>query len=68
MFYAAELFHTSLFASQLDVILKDLSKGLQEIYIHPPTSKESREVANITEIKNPHTPVNGVKEFVCLSV
>ena len=28
----------------------------------------SRELANITEIKNPHTPINGVKEFVCLSV
>ena len=28
----------------------------------------SREVANLTEIKNPHTPVYGVKEFVCLSV
>ena len=28
----------------------------------------SREVANLTEIKNLHTPVYGVKEFVCLSV
>ena len=26
------------------------------------------EVANWTESKNPHTPVYGVKEFVCLSV
>ena len=25
-------------------------------------------VANLTERKNPHTPVNGVKEFFCLSV
>ena len=25
-----------------------------------------QEVANITERKNPHNPVNGVKEFVCL--
>ena len=28
----------------------------------------SREVANLTDIKNLHTPVYGVKEFVCLSV
>ena len=26
-----------------------------------PTSKASREVANLTERKNPHTPVYGVK-------
>ena len=35
---------------------------------YPPASKASREVANLTERKNPHTPVYGVKEFVCLSV
>ena len=35
---------------------------------HPPASEASRELANITERKNPHTPVYGVKEFVCLSV
>ena len=35
---------------------------------NPPASKASREVANLTERKNPHTPVYGVKEFVCLSV
>ena len=28
-------------------------------------SKASREVANISEIKNLHTPVYGVKESVC---
>ena len=28
----------------------------------------SRQVANLTERKNPLTPVFGVKEFVCLSV
>ena len=27
-----------------------------------------REVANLTERKNPHTPVQNVKEFVCFSV
>ena len=35
---------------------------------YPPASEASREVANLTERKNPHTPVYGVKEFVCLSV
>ena len=33
-----------------------------------PASEVSREVANLNERKNPHTHVNGVKEFVCLSV
>ena len=35
---------------------------------YPPASEGSREVANVTERKNQHTPVYGVKEFVCLSV
>ena len=35
---------------------------------YPPASEASREVANLTERKNPHTPVYDVKEFVCLSV
>ena len=35
---------------------------------YSPASEASREVANLTEINNPHTPVYGVKEFVCLSV
>ena len=30
-------------------------------------SEASREVANLTGRKNPHTPLYGVKEFVCLS-
>ena len=38
------------------------------IYFNPLASEASREVANLTERKNPHTPVYGVKEFVCLSV
>ena len=33
-----------------------------------PASEASREVANLTEKKNPPTPVYGVQEFVCLSV
>ena len=32
--------------------------------IYPPASEASREVANLTERKNPPTPVYGVKEFV----
>ena len=36
--------------------------------LYTPVSEASREVANLTERKNPHTPVYGVKEFVCLSV
>ena len=35
---------------------------------YPPASEASREVANLTERKNLHTPVYGVKEFVCPSV
>ena len=35
---------------------------------YPPASEASKEVANLTELKNMHTPVHGVKEFVCLSV
>ena len=38
------------------------------IFINPPASVASREVANLEERKNPHTLVYGVKEFVCLSV
>ena len=38
------------------------------ILCYPPASEASREVANLTERKNPHTPAYGVKEFVCLSV
>ena len=35
---------------------------------YPPASEVSREVANLTQIKNLHTYVYGVKEFVCLFV
>ena len=35
---------------------------------YPPASEVSREVADLTERKNPHTPIYGVKEFVRLSV
>ena len=34
----------------------------------PPVSEASREVANLTERKNLHTPIYSAKEFVCLSV
>ena len=39
-----------------------------KILSSPPASKARRGLANLTERKNPHTPVNGVKEFVCPSV
>ena len=43
--------------------------GLHQVYLdYPPASEGSREVVNLTERKNPHTLVYGVKEFVCLSV
>ena len=35
-------------------------------YFYPPASEASREVANLTDGKNPHSPVYGVKEFVSL--
>ena len=31
-------------------------------------NEASRKVANLSKRKNPHAPVYGVKEFVCLSV
>ena len=36
------------------------------ILYNPLVSEASKEVANLTERKNPHAPVYGVKEFVCL--
>ena len=41
---------------------------ITSIFFLSPASEASREVANLTERKNPHTPVYGVKEYVCLSV
>ena len=38
------------------------------VSFYPPAREASREVANLTERKNLHTPLNGVKEFVHLSV
>ena len=50
--------------------LKNLNNGRKsfDFLNFPPASNASMEVANLTERKNPHTPVNGIKEFVCLSV
>ena len=42
--------------------------SIKTVKLNPPASKASREVAILTERKNPHTPLYGVKEFVCLSV
>ena len=40
----------------------------KNLYLFPLASKRSREVANLTERKNLHTPIYGVKEFVCLFI
>ena len=45
-----------------------LQQGWFVVLYYPPASEASREVVNLTEIKIMHTPVLGVKEFVCLSV
>ena len=47
------------------IILLNLRNLLQ---FYPPAVEASKEVANLTKRKNPHAPVYGVKEFVCLSV
>ena len=41
-------------------------KGRQKSNCYSPASEASRQVANLTERKNPHTPIYGDKEFVCL--
>ena len=47
-----------------------LIKGTVEGKQHSlsPASIASREVANLTQEKNPHAPVYGVKEFVCYQI
>ena len=35
--------------------------------LYPPASEASREVTNLTEMKNPYTHIHVVKEFFCLS-
>ena len=47
---------------------KDSEKVIWHWFYNPPASKANRKVANLTERKNMHTHVNGVKEFVYLSV
>ena len=42
------------------------NRFLEKIHFYSPASEASREVANLTEIKNPHTPVYGIKKFVNL--
>ena len=48
--------------------MKRMRQVTGQVMFYPPASEVSREVASLTERKNPHTPVYGVKEFVCLSV
>ena len=47
-------------------LIKGTVEGKQDSL--SPASKASREVANLTEGQNPHTPVYGVKEFVCYQI
>ena len=44
----------------------DYSSQFESFY--PPASEASWEVANLTERENLHTPIFGVKEFVCVFV
>ena len=53
---------------KIGALLRQTRPGLIHALPHPPVSEASREVVNLTERKNLHTPVYGVKEFVCLSV
>ena len=50
----------------------DIAKNENQRYFFrlfgPTASKVSREVANLTNRKNPYTQIYGVKEFICLSV
>ena len=50
------------------MLLNSTVKTNKTSCIYPPASKASREVANLTERKNQHSPVYGVKEFVHLFV
>ena len=45
-----------------------LSHRADENQLLSPRERSCREIANLTERKNPHTPTSGVKESVCLSV
>ena len=45
-------------------MLLNYTQGWYKFY--PLVTEVSRELANLTERKNPHTPVYGVKKFVCL--
>ena len=49
-----------------EVNMKHKGVGVNFTIFYPPASEASREVDNLTERKNLHTPVYGVKE--CLSV
>ena len=55
---------TNIFCHRLWLVLL----MFEMLKMYPPASEASREVANLTWRKNPHTPVYGVKEFACLSV
>ena len=59
---------------EMHLILMVVGRGESNTYqvnitkFYTPASEARKEEANLTERKNLHTPVYGVKEFVCLSV
>ena len=57
-----------LFFLTLKVEMKLVDNGRFVSVHHPSASEATREVANLTERKNLHTSVYGVKEFDCLSI
>ena len=52
-------------ANQLYISPASLEFNLEKLS-YPPASEASRELANLTERKNPHAPVYVVKKFVRL--
>ena len=51
------------------ITFKSQDSGFQfSLKFYTPASKASREATNLTERKNPNTPLNDVKDFVRLSV
>ena len=56
------------FANETSPIIKNVKSEFLNFKFYPLAREANREVSNLTERKNPQTPVYGVKEFVCLSV
>ena len=62
---------TSLLSNQIDKYERTCQhQNFYKVFFkhYPIASEGIRDVANLTERKNLHTPTYGVKKFVCLSV